>query len=78
MTAEAALAVGRCGCPEYTTDPAAFGMPIDIVDLVELRLRRPSEPRFAEPSRLAPARDLFDEGRRLRDLGEAKPWRPFE
>jgi hypothetical protein len=69
------LAVGRCGCAGYTTDRAAFGEPIDTVDVVELRLRRPGE-QVAGAPRLASARDLFDEGERLRGPNEPLPWRP--
>jgi hypothetical protein len=78
VSADAALAVGRCGCAGYTTDRAAFGEAVEIVDIVEPRLRTANEESAPQRPRLAPARDLFDEGRRLRDLSELKrvPWRP--
>jgi hypothetical protein len=46
---------------------------------VEPRLRRPGKPRRDEPA-LAPARDLFDGGRRLRGIEEfaGVPWRPWD
>jgi hypothetical protein len=69
------LIVGRCGCPGYTTDRAAFGDAVDIVEAVELRLRRPGEASETIAS-LAPVRDLFDAGRRLRGPDEPLPWRP--
>jgi hypothetical protein len=75
---EIGLAVGRCGCEAYTTDARAFTEPTPIVDVTEPRLRRPNEPAPVEAPRLAPVRDLLDEGRRLRDLSEPDtvPWRP--
>ena len=73
---EATLAMGRCGCTGYTTDRAAFGDAVEIVDVNELRLRRPGEEPAEQPT-LAPVRDLFDQGQRLRSFGEAKPWRPL-
>jgi hypothetical protein len=71
------LAVGRCGCGGYTTDRAAFGEEVELVDVAELRLRGPGEAVAPNPT-LAPVRDLFDEGRRLRDPVEAVPWRPLD
>jgi hypothetical protein len=78
VASEAGLALGQCGCPEYTTDRAAFGDDPPAVDVVELRLRRPGEPRPAEAPPVKPVRDLLDSGRRLRDLSEfdGVPWRP--
>jgi hypothetical protein len=78
VTAEVGLAVGRCGCVGYTTDRAAFTEPTPIIDVVQLRLRAPGDAHDAEALRLAPVRDMFDEGRRLRDLSELDglPWRP--
>jgi hypothetical protein len=51
---------------------------VPIVDLEQLQLRRPGEEAEVEQPQLAPTRDLFDEGRRLRDLSEhdGLPWRP--
>jgi hypothetical protein len=78
VEADAGLAVGRCGCSGYTTDRAAFGEEPPIVEVVELRLRRPGEPRPADPQRLAPVRDLLDSGDRRADLSDSDgvPWRP--
>ena len=75
VASEAGLALGRCGCPEYTTDRAAFGDEPPAVDVVELRLRRPGEPRPAEAPPVKPVRDLLDSGRRLRDLSEFAAFR---
>ncbi|MES1248955.1 MAG: hypothetical protein ABUS54_14915 [Actinomycetota bacterium] len=69
------LVVGRCGCPGYTTDRAAYGEAVDIVEAAPLRLRLPGEPA-EKLAPLAPVRDLFDEGRRLRGPDEPLPWRP--
>jgi len=71
--------MGRCGCAGYTTDQTAFGEPVPVVDIVTPTLR--STPGDAVPAPqplLAPARDMFDEGRRLRGLDELDrvPWRP--
>src|SRR4051812_14424967 len=80
VAADQGLAVGRCGCESYTTDASAFTESVEIVDLNTLRLRLPGEPLPAQPARLAPIRDLFHGGRRLRDIGESDgvPWRPPE
>src|SRR5579862_1613649 len=80
VAAEVGLAIGRCGCPAYTTDAAAFGEPVEIVETAELRLRRPGEVAPTDGLRIPPMRDLLDEGRRLRDLSDLDglPWRPHE
>jgi hypothetical protein len=76
---ESSLAVGRCGCAGYTTDPSAFGDPTPIVDVVEPRLRLAGEGTVEQPL-LAPVHDLLDGGRRLRGLDEFRgvPWRPYD
>ena len=78
VTPEEGLAVGRCGCSGYTKDASALWEPVPVVDVLELRLREPDEPEEVGGPQLAPVRDLFDEGRRLRDLSEfdGVPWRP--
>jgi len=68
------LAVGRCGCSGYTTDPSALWDAVPVVDVVELRLRQPDEPDDLDLPLLAPARDIFDERRRSEVDGV--PWRP--
>ena len=74
----AGLAIGRCGCEGYTTDPAAVAEAVEIVEVAELRLRGPDEPRPTRVAPVAPARDLFDETRRVGDRDEAGRirWRP--
>src|SRR5581483_10039504 len=64
-------AVGRCGCEGYTTDPAAIAEAVEIVEVAELRLRGPDEPRPTRVAPVAPARDLFDETRRVGGRDEA-------
>jgi hypothetical protein len=78
VATDVGLAVGRCGCPEYTTDRAAFGEEPPIVEIVELRLGTSGEPPPGEVSRLAPRPDLFDSEPRSSDESELDgvPWRP--
>jgi hypothetical protein len=78
VTPDTRLAVGRCRCEGYTRDAAAFADRVDVVDVVELRLRRPGESLADGAAQLEPVRDLFDESRRVRSLPEARPlpWRP--
>jgi hypothetical protein len=71
------LVVGRCGCPGYTADRAAFGEPVELVDASPLRLLRPGEDG-SPPAALGPVRDLFDDGRRLRGPDAPLPWRPAD
>jgi hypothetical protein len=80
VAADTALAIGRCGCAGYTTEAAAFGETVEIVDVVEPRLRTTNHERSGEQPTLAPVRDLFDEGPRLRGLSElgGLPWRPYD
>jgi hypothetical protein len=53
---------------------------VEIVDVVEPRLRTTNGEHVPAQPRLAPVRDVFDEGRRLRDLSELDglPWRPHD
>jgi hypothetical protein len=67
------LAVGRCGCTGYTTEPAALWDAVPVVEVVELRLRQPDDAGDLDLSPLAPIRDLFDE--RRTDV-DGVPWRP--
>jgi hypothetical protein len=78
VAADVGLALGRCGCAGYTTEAEAYVEPVELVEVTELRLRRPGDPPASEETRLAPVRDLFDEGRRLRGHSEpgGLPWRP--
>ncbi len=78
MAVESGLAVGRCGCAGFTTDAAAFAEAVPIVDVNDLQLRRTGDSTSTDPPLLAPVRDMFDEGRRQRDLSEfdGLPWRP--
>jgi hypothetical protein len=69
------LVVGRCGCAGYTAAEESFGESVEIVEAVELRLRRPGEDVSPAPM-LGPVRDIFDEARRLRGPDESVPWRP--
>jgi hypothetical protein len=71
------LAVGRCGCAGYTTDATALWEEVPIVDVSELRLRKPGEAEAADLSPLAPVRDLLDDAQRLRgSTVNGLPWRP--
>src|SRR5579864_4154225 len=72
VTPNDVLAVGRCGCAGYTTDATALWEEVPIVDVSELRLRRPGEHEADDPPLLAPVRDLLDAGPHFEDL----PWRP--
>jgi hypothetical protein len=76
--ADMGLTVGRCGCDGYTTDSSEALEAVPLVELIELRLRRPGDPVSDDAPRLAPVRDLLDEGRRVRHRSEADglPWRP--
>jgi len=47
------LALGRCGCPGYTTDAATYGEPVEIVDVAKPRLRLAGESRSVVPSRVS-------------------------
>jgi hypothetical protein len=78
VTLAGSLATGRCGCSGYTQDPGSFGEETPAVDVVEPRLRTAGDPPDGAGPLLAPVRDVFDEGRRLRELGEPEglPWRP--
>jgi hypothetical protein len=70
--------VGRCGCAGYTTEATASREEVPIVEVRELRLRQPGDAEAVDMPKLAPVRDLLDEGRRLRHLSESDgvPWRP--
>jgi len=54
------LAVGRCGCAGYTTEATALWEEVPIVDVTELRLRKPGEDETIDLPPLAPIRDLLD------------------
>lgn len=78
VPAEQGLAFGRCGCSGYTADAAAFEEPVEIVDVVELRLRVAGESPTDQPAlpRVARAKDLFDRPlARSSERGDV-PWRP--
>lgn len=68
------LAVGRCGCTGYTTEPSALWDEVPVVDLVEPRLRRLDDAEDLDVPLLAPVRDLFDD--RRRSAADGVPWRP--
>jgi len=78
VASDVGLALGRCGCIGYTADAAAFTESVEVVEVTELRLRRPGDSSPDRDAQLVPVRDLFDEGRRRRGVSESSrsPWRP--